>query len=137
MEKHPRVGIGVIIRKNNKILLGKRKNAHGEGSWCFAGGHLEFNESWKECSEREIAEEIGVKVKNIHFSGAVTNDFFEKEDKHYITLFMICDYDSGEVKVLEPHKSECWEWFSWDKLPEPLFIPVKNLQESGFNPSQL
>ena len=44
MKKFPRVGIGVIIRKDNKILLGKRKNAHGEGSWCFPGGHLEFNE---------------------------------------------------------------------------------------------
>jgi len=132
--KYPRVGIGVIIRKDNKILLGKRKNSHGEGSWCFTGGHLEFNESWEKCSEREIAEEIGIKVENIHFSGAVTNDFFETEKKHYITIFMVCDYMSGEVKVLEPEKSECWKWFTWDSLPEPLFLPVKNLQKTGFNP---
>ena len=137
MEKHPRVGVGVIIRNNGKIILGKRKNAHGEGSWCFAGGHLEFNESWEECAEREIAEEIGVKVKNVHFSGVVTNDFFKKEDKHYITLYMICDYDSGEVKVLEPHKSECWEWFSWDNLPEPLFVPIQNLRKTDFNPFEI
>lgn len=134
MEKHPRVGIGVIIRKDNKIILGKRKNAHGEGSWCFAGGHLEFNESWEECLEREITEEIGIRVTNLHFSGAVTNDFFEKEKKHYITLFMVCDYVSGEVKVLEPHKCEVWEWFSWDNFPEPLFIPIQNLRKTDFNP---
>jgi 8-oxo-dGTP diphosphatase len=134
MEKYPKVGFGVYILKGNKVLLGKRKNSHGAGEWCFAGGHLEFNETWEECAEREIAEEIGINVKNVHFSGVVTNDFFKEEDKHYITLYMICDYDTGDVKVLEPEKSECWEWFSWDNLPEPLFIPIQNLRKTGFNP---
>jgi len=45
MNERPKVGVGVIIVKNNKILFGKRKNAHGEGSWSFPGGHLEFKES--------------------------------------------------------------------------------------------
>jgi 8-oxo-dGTP diphosphatase len=133
MEKHPRVGVGVIIRNNGKVIMGKRKNAHGDGSWCFAGGHLEFGESWDKCAEREISEEIGVKVENIHF-GTVTNDFFEKDEKHYVTIIMVCDYVSGEVKVLEPEKSECWKWFSWDSLPEPLFIPIQNLRKTDFNP---
>jgi 8-oxo-dGTP diphosphatase len=84
-------------------------------------------------AQREIAEEVGIKVGSIHF-GAVTNDIFEKEQKHYVTIIMVCDYVSGDVKVLEPEKSECWEWFSWDKMPEPLFVPVRNLRETGFNP---
>jgi 8-oxo-dGTP diphosphatase len=134
MERQARVGIGVFVIKDGKFLLGKRKNTHGEGTWCLVGGHLEYGESWEDCVRREIAEEIGVKVKNIRFSGALTNDIFKKEDKHYITIFMLCDYDSGEVKVLEPNKSECWKWFSWDDLPEPLFIPIKNLLKQGFNP---
>jgi 8-oxo-dGTP diphosphatase len=134
MEKHPRVGIGIFVIKDGKFLLGKRKNAHGEGTWCLVGGHLEFGESWEKCSRREIAEEIGIEVNNIRFSGFVTNDFFEKEQKHYITIFMLCDYVSGDVKVLESEKSECWEWFTWDNLPKPLFIPVQNLKETSFNP---
>ena len=32
MEKRPKVGLGIVIIKDNKVLLGKRKNAHGEGS---------------------------------------------------------------------------------------------------------
>lgn len=134
MEKIPRVGIGVFVVKGKKILLGKRKNAHGEGSWCLAGGHLEYGESWEDCVRREIKEEIGVEVKYVRFSGAITNDIFKEEQRHYITIFMICDYVSGEVKVLEPEKSECWEWFSWDDLPEPLFLPIKNLRKKNFNP---
>ena len=43
MADRSKVGIGVIVLKDGKVLLGKRKNAHGEGSWSFGGGHLEFS----------------------------------------------------------------------------------------------
>lgn len=62
MDNRPKVGVGVIVIKNNKVLLGKRKNSHGQGTWCFPGGHLEFNESWKNCAIRETKEETDVNV---------------------------------------------------------------------------
>ena len=133
MENRPKVGIGVIVIKDNKILLGKRKNAHGEGSWCYPGGHLEFGESWEECSRREVWEEVGIRIKNLRF-GTITNDIFESEHKHYITICMICDYESGQVKLMEPDKCEQWEWFEWDNLPSPLFLPTINQLKKGFNP---
>lgn len=134
MEKiRPKVGVGVIVIKNGKILLGKRKNAHGEGTWCFPGGHLKFNESWEDCALRETIEETAITIKNIRF-GTATNDIFQAEEKHYITIFMLSDYDSGEVKVMEPEKCERWDWFEWDKLPQPLFIPIQNLQKRSYNP---
>lgn len=129
----PKVGVGVIILKDNKVLMGKRKNAHGEGTWSFPGGHLEFNEELEECAKREALEETGIEIKNIRL-GTATNDIFREEEKHYITLFMISEYDSGEVRVMEPDKCELWEWFEWDNLPSPVFIPVENLKKSGFNP---
>lgn len=129
MEHRPKVGVGVIVIKNNKVLLGKRKSAHGEGTWSFPGGHLEFQESWEDCARREVEEETNLKIKNIRF-GAVTNDFFE--NKHYVTILMVTDYDSGDLKTMEPDKCEQWDWFSWDRFPEPLFIPIKNLLKQGF-----
>ncbi len=45
MVKRPLVGIAVLVINDNRVLLGKRKNAHGSGTWAFPGGHLEFNES--------------------------------------------------------------------------------------------
>jgi 8-oxo-dGTP diphosphatase len=131
--ERPKVGLGVLIRRDNKVLLGKRKNAHGEGSWCAPGGHLEGGESFEECALREIEEEVGVKVKNLKFA-SVTNDVFEVEQKHYITVFMVADFESGEVVVKEPDKCEKWEWFEWNKLPEPLFLPNINLIKQGFDP---
>ena len=131
--KRPWVGVGVIVIKGNKVLLGKRKNAHGEGSWCFPGGHLEFNESVEECAVREVREETGIEIKNLRL-GPFTNDVFKKERKHYVTLFVIAEYASGKAKVMEPEKCEKWAWFEWNRLPEPLFLPIQNLLKQGFNP---
>lgn len=120
-----RVGIGVCIFKDNKILLGKRKGSHGENTWCFPGGHLELKESWEECSIRETREETNLEIDNIKMIG-VTNDIFEKEGKHYITIFMRADYKSGELVRMEPSKCEKWEWFKSNDLPKPLFLPILN-----------
>ena len=133
MDIFPKVGIGVIVVKHDEILLGKRKNSHGEGSWSFAGGHLEFGESWEDCARRETIEETGIIIKNIRFAYA-TNDIFDKENKHYITIFMIADYDSGEVKIMEPEKCEKWGWFKWNELPKPLFLPIVNLLKQNYDP---
>lgn len=133
MEERPKIGVGVIVIKDNKVLLGKRKNAHGEGSWSFAGGHLEINEEVEECAVREVREEIGISIKNLR-KGPFTNDLFKKEGKHYVTVFVVADFDSGEVKAMEPDRCEKWEWFEWHRLPQPLFLPIQNLLKQGFNP---
>lgn len=133
MEKHPKVGLGVYIIKDNKVLLGKRIGKHGNGFWSAPGGHLEFGESWEECARRETLEEAGIEIKNLRFVG-LTNDIHEAEDKHYVTIAMLADYDSGEVKIMEPEKLERWDWFAWDELPVPLFLPMQHLIGQGFNP---
>ncbi len=132
-DKKPKVGVGVIVIKDNKVLVGKRKNAHGDGSWSFPGGHLEFNENIEGCAKRETLEETGIKIKNIK-NGPFTNDIFKQENKHYVTLFVIAEYDSGKVKIMEPDKCEKWEWRRWDNLPTPLFIPIQNLLKQNYNP---
>jgi 8-oxo-dGTP diphosphatase len=133
MENRPKVGVGVIVIKGDQVLCLKRKGAHGEGSWGFPGGHLEFKESWKDCAHREVMEEVGISIENIRFCTA-SNDIFEKENKHYITIFMIASHQEGEPKILEPEKCTAWEWFSWKKLPGPLFLPIVNILKAGFDP---
>jgi 8-oxo-dGTP diphosphatase len=132
--KRPKVGIGVFVFRDGKFLLGKRKNAHGDGTWGLPGGHLEFGESWEECARREVREEVGVEITNVR-SLTATNDVYEKEGKHYITLFMRSDYLSGNPRNLEPHKLERWEWVAWDNLPSPLFLPIETLLMKGFDPT--
>ena len=129
--KRPVTGIGVCLLKDGKVLLGRRINTHGNGSWSFPGGHLEMNETWEYCAEREVLEETGLKIKNTRFIG-VTNDIFPEEGKHFITIFIRADYDSGELKLMEPEKCSEWKWFGWENLPQPIFLPIKNLIKQGF-----
>ncbi|MEK6969992.1 MAG: NUDIX hydrolase [Nanoarchaeota archaeon] len=129
----PKVGVGVCIIKDNKVLLGRRKGAHGSGCWSFPGGHLEFNESVEDCAKREVLEETGIQIQNLK-RGPYTNDIFEKEGKHYVTMYIISEYASGELKVMEPDKCEKWEWFELNKLPFPLFVPIQHLVEQKYTP---
>lgn len=130
MVQRPLIGIGVIIIREGKILLGKRRNAHGAGSWCCPGGHLEYGESLETCARREVKEETGLEIENIR-PGSFTNDLFSQEGKHYVTLFMLADCPRGEPAICEPEKCEIWEWFPADALPRPLFLPLENLLASG------
>ncbi len=132
MEKQVRVGVGVLIynNSNDKILFGKRKGAHGSNFYAPPGGHLEFGEKIFQCAKREVLEEVGVELKNLIELG-FTNDKFDKEDKHYITILVKAQISSGEIKNMEPHKCEAWDWYSLDKLPKELFIPIKNAKLKG------
>ncbi len=132
MKERPKIGVGVCVIKDGKILMGKRLNAHGQGTWAFPGGHLEFGETMSECATREVQEETGLKISNIR-RGPYIEDFFLAENKHYITIIMIADYESGSPAVLEPDKCQEWGWFEWNNLPVPLFPTFANLTLVGIN----
>lgn len=127
-----RVGIGAIILDKNKVLLGQRLGSHGENQWGFPGGHLEFGETPEECAIRETFEETGLVINNV-LRGPWTNDFFEAENKQYITLFMIARYMGGEVILKEPHKCKEWKWCNFYSLPKPLMIGIQNMLKLGYD----
>lgn len=128
---HVRVGIAVFVIKNGKFLLAKRKGSHGEGSWALPGGHLEFGESFETTARREVMEETSLTIKNIRF-GAVTNDQFHLENKHYITIWMLSDWASGKEHITEPQKCDAQAWHTFDDLPTPLFLSWNQLFASDF-----
>ncbi|MCX6746735.1 MAG: NUDIX hydrolase [Candidatus Pacearchaeota archaeon] len=137
MTGKPKVGLGVIIQKEDKVLLLKRKGSHGAGEWSFPGGHLEFFETFERCAKRETKEETGLDVELVKKDPiAITNDLFNEENKHYITLYMEARYISGEPKILESEKCEDMGWFDWNNLPRPLFLPIQNLIKQKYVPYQ-
>ncbi|NDJ81637.1 NUDIX domain-containing protein [Vibrio campbellii] len=126
MNKQVRVGVATIILRDGAILLGERVGAHGANTWATPGGHLELGESIEDCAKREVLEETGLIVDSIE-KFTFTNDIFEKEGKHYVTLFVVASSASGEPQVTEPDKCKQWKWCRLDDLPEPLFLPLINL----------
>lgn len=137
MATEVRVGIAsLVIRNEREILLGKRIGAHGVNTWAPMGGHLEFKETPIDCAIRETQEEAGILIKDC-CEGPWTNDIFASEAKHYLTVFIISRYAAGEPKILEPSKCLEWCWFEWQNLPRPLFTPIKNLINKGYNIDKL
>lgn len=120
----PRVGIGVIVEKDGKLLLGRRIGSHGADTWSIPGGHLEFGEKVEACARRELLEETGLRAVSCTL-GPWSEDVLVAEGKHYINIFVIVDQFEGEPQALEPEKCEGWLWFPWDALPAPLFQPFE------------
>src|SRR5687768_15686447 len=121
-ENRPKVGIGVMVLKDGKVLLQLRKSSHGAGEYAFAGGHMEHMESFEETAKREVREETGVEIKNVRFLCLMNIKRYAP--KHYVHIGLGADWEKGEPKVLEPDKSESWDWYDLNNLPMPLFESV-------------
>lgn len=123
-DNRPLVGVGVMIIRDNKVLLGKRIGSHGDGTYGWAGGHLEFGESLEECAVREVLEETGVKIKSSSLKFLCLSNILDYS-KHYVDIEFLCKNFSGKPKVTESEKRENWKWYNMDKLPKPLFKAVE------------
>jgi 8-oxo-dGTP diphosphatase len=126
-DRIPRIGVGVVLLNDKRqILLGKRLKKLGYGFWSFPGGHLEFYESVIDCARREVKEETNLDVGFL-IKGPYTEDFIE-EEKHYFTMYVMgFDLKTSELQNMEPDKTEDWNWFDLNKLPDPVWRPVETL----------
>ncbi len=115
------VGVNIFVIRDNKVLLGKRKNAFGEGSWGLPGGHLEIMEKIKVAAARELQEETGLIAKRFVFNNLV-NQTQRPDNKHYLQIGMVAEGVEGEPQLMEPDKCYEWQWFDLKDLPDPVFI---------------
>ncbi len=131
--KHPRVGVGVLLLREGKVLLGRRNpdpekadsELRGEGTWTLPGGKLEFGESLEDCAYREVLEETGMKIRKDRLKlVSISNDI--AGDAHFVTIGFLCEDFDGEPRVREEDIVE-WKWFSIDELPSPLFPPSERI----------
>ena len=131
-DKKVGVGVGVMILKDGKILLGKRhenpKKAasalQGEGTWTMPGGKLRFGETFEEAAKREAKEETDLEIHNSKVI-CVNND--KIESAHFVTIGLLVEQFTGEPKVMEPDEITEWHWFPLDNLPKPLFFPSEKI----------
>lgn len=124
----PGVGVGVMVIKDNKILLGLRNpdkvkassELQGQGTWTMPGGKVEFMEKLVDAAKRELEEETSLVAKNLELL-CISDDV--TDTAHYVTVGFIAKEYSGEVKTMEPETILEWKWFDLDNLPENLYKP--------------
>ncbi len=119
---HPLIGVGVMVIRNGKVLLGYRKGAHGSNTYGWCGGHLEFGEKLEDCAKREVLEETGLVISSLRLF-CVSNII--SYGKHYVDLEFLAEISQGEPRILEPDRVESWDWYDFDNLPSPLFKAVE------------
>ncbi|HZF40147.1 MAG TPA: NUDIX domain-containing protein [Blastocatellia bacterium] len=130
-DRRPQVGMGVLVMRRGRVLLGRRRGSHGEGYYAAPGGHIEFGESFEKAARREVSEETGLEIADLRLL-SVGNYVFKREDgeRHYIDVDFVCEASVGEPQLAEPEKCDGWEWYDLDDLPQPLFIVTQRMIES-------
>ena len=127
-QERPKVGIGSLVVKEGKVLLGKRLSSHGAGLWMIPGGHLENGESFEECAARELEEETG--LSDVEFKGIVSLSNDIAYEKHYVTIGVLFEWKSGEPSSAEPDKSGDWHWSDPNELPAEMFVHSRTVIEN-------
>lgn len=90
-----RVGCSVLIKSNDKLLLGIRNKEPNKGMIITPGGGVELFESMKDTVKREIMEETGLEITNM--KQLRTYEIINKPDEHRIIIYWSADYDKNPV----------------------------------------
>ena len=119
----PGIGVGIMVLKDNKILLGLRKTnkdknteIDGYETWSMPGGKIEYLEKLVDAAKRELKEETTI-----------------VEQAHYVTIGFLVTSFKGEAIVTEPDKNIDWRWFDLNNLPNNLYSPSKNIIHNYLN----
>ena len=100
-----------LIKKDDKILLARSPHFPGR-SYSVLAGFVDPGETLEQCIEREIYEEVGIKIKNIQYSQSQPWPF-----SHSLIIGFTCEWLEGEIQI-DPLEIEAADWFHTTNMPE-------------------
>ncbi len=107
----PRVGVGALVFKDDRVLLIKRGKSPSKGMWSIPGGRVELGETLQEAAEREVLEETGITVKAgkpVYVFDMVSRDKDGGIKYHYVIVDVTAEYVKGEVKAGDDADDARW-----------------------------
>ncbi|MFX0027591.1 MAG: NUDIX hydrolase [Candidatus Hermodarchaeota archaeon] len=119
----PHVGVGVLLVRDNHLLLVKRKYDPDAGYWSIPGGHLDLGEEVERAAEREAYEETGFKVKVTKLAGIIDKIMYDENGKieyHYVLLNFFVEQIDGRTN--DPPTAQ-------DDALEAKFVPFNQLKD--------
>ncbi|MFW1677827.1 NAD(+) diphosphatase [Pontibacter sp. JAM-7] len=117
----------VLVRNGNRCLLA-HASRFADGRYSLLAGFIEAGETAEAAVAREVAEEVGIQLKNIRYIRSQSWPF-----PHSLMLGFFADYAGGEI---QPDGEEIVhaDWFGIDGLPvlPPKFSIARGLIEQFF-----
>ena len=115
----PRVAVGAVVFKENRVLLIKRENPPGKGLWAIPGGRVRLGETLQMAAEREIREETGIVIRAkdpVYAFDVIERDARGRIRFHYVIVDLLADYISGQPN---PASDACdARWIARHELDE-------------------
>ena len=107
----PYVGVGVIVFRDQEVLLVKRDKEPNKGQWSIPGGKQKIGETLVEAAQRELLEETGVKVDQlllVDVVDAIIPDVEGKIKYHYTLVDYMGQWQSGESRPGDDAQEVRW-----------------------------
>ena len=113
LSAYPRVAPAVmaLVRRENRILLARSPH-FPPGMYSALAGFVEPGESLEQCLAREIAEEVGVRIRNSRYFASQPWPF-----PHSLMIAFVCEYAGGELAPQEAEIEDA-NWFEVLQLPK-------------------
>ncbi len=102
--------IGIISRGMRYLVIRRAGGIAKGGRWCFPGGHLEPGETSRQAIQRELAEELGIRVMPVKRVGSV-----RVIDSNYILAVWRVEHTAGEFHPAEQEIAEI-RWLLPDEV---------------------
>jgi 8-oxo-dGTP diphosphatase len=106
----------------DEVLLQLRQNTgYMDGHWAAAAaGHVERGETAYDAAHREAREELGIDGLVLEFLTSMQRTRHDDPIDERIDFFFAARSWTGEPAIVEPTKAAALEWFSLDRLPDPV-----------------
>lgn len=101
--------------RDSKVLLVKRNREPYLGTWMFPAGFIEYGEHPLETLERELEEEVGLKLKNAKIVDILQTEDDPRAPGHF-GIFYFAEVE-GTIKNLDIEENQHVGWFGINNLP--------------------
>ena len=94
----------MLLKKDNKLLLGVKKRGFGMGKIQGVGGKVEEGERIEDAAIRETYKEIGVRVTKMeHMADIVFDDLYYKgiPERHMMHVFVGTEWSGRPIETDE------------------------------------
>jgi mutator protein MutT len=72
------VAAGLVFRQGRLLITQRPAGGHLAGLWEFPGGKREPDETFEQCLQRELREELGIEVEVGELVESIVHDYPEK-----------------------------------------------------------